>query len=335
MWGIGPLASGLLVGAGGALAYQVRTRPMDSAENRRAAARVLPTVKVPPGIKIERKDFVTSKNVRLSYLEFYPEVPSKAVVYVCHGFVDSTNWLWYARCVRFAEEGFTCIAVDLEGHGLSDGLLAYIPSFENMVTGAYEVFEKRKEEVFKNQKSFLVGESMGGAVALWMLLLFGQEKSKWDGAIFFAPMCKIAEDMIPPKPVVIVLEALAGLIPTWQVVPSPNVVDKAFRDPAYAKLVKEGPYYVDHPPRIATAVQLLYATQFIDKKMDDITIPFLLLHGAEDTVTDPKTSQELFDRSKSSDKTFKLYPKMWHALFEDPDRENAWKDIVSWLNDRL
>ena len=43
---------------------------------------------------------------------------------------------------------------------------------------------------------FLWGESMGGAIAVEMHL---RMKGEWDGAVFIAPMVKIADEMKPPK----------------------------------------------------------------------------------------------------------------------------------------
>ena len=176
---------------------------------------------------------------------------------------------------------------------------------------------------------------MGGAVALWMLLMFGQEPEKWTGVILLAPMCKIADEMMPHNAVISILVAMSGFVPTWPIVPSPNVVNKAFRDPKYLALVKQSPYYVDYPPRIQTAVELLEATILIDAKMEKITAPFLVLHGEADKVTDPKMSKELYERSPSKDKTLKLYPNVWHSIFEDPEGEQAWQDTFNWIKERL
>jgi alpha-beta hydrolase superfamily lysophospholipase len=41
---------------------------------------------------------------------------------------------------------------------------------------------------YKNQRRFLLGESMGGAV---VLMLHRKEPNYWDGAILVAPMCKV------------------------------------------------------------------------------------------------------------------------------------------------
>lgn len=45
-----------------------------------------------------------------------------------------------------------------------------------------------EKEEYKNKMRFLMGESMGGAVAL---LLHRKEPQFWDGAILVAPMCKV------------------------------------------------------------------------------------------------------------------------------------------------
>lgn len=68
-----------------------------------------------------------------------------------------------------------------------------------------------------------------------------------------------------------------------------------------------------------------------------VTIPFLLLHGGADAVTDPEVSAALHDQAKSFDKTFKLYPGMWHGLLTgepDDNCELVWHDILAWLDQR-
>lgn len=172
-------------------------------------------------------------------------------------------------------------------------------------------------------------QSMGGAVALWMVLQFGQDK--WDGLWLMCPMCKISDELTPPKVVVEVLTRMSNTFPTWPIVPSENIVDKAYRNKKYADLVKASPFYVDYNPRIMTALQLLKATQYIDANMEKITIPYVLIQGEGDTVTDPRTCAELLRRSQSADKTYKLYPGIWHGIYEDPDGAIAWKDTCEWL----
>lgn len=74
---------------------------------------------------------------------------------------------------------------------------------------------------------FLYGESMGGAVALKAHL---KDSSMWDGAILVAPMCKIADSMIPPWYLVKILIALAHIIPKAKLVSSNDIAEIGFRD---------------------------------------------------------------------------------------------------------
>jgi alpha-beta hydrolase superfamily lysophospholipase len=68
-----------------------------------------------------------------------------------------------------------------------------------------------------------------------------------------------------------------------------------------------------------------------------VTLPFLIVHGGADMVTDPSVSELLYRSAASEDKAFKLYPGMWHALTsgESPDNiRTVFQDIISWLNKR-
>jgi alpha-beta hydrolase superfamily lysophospholipase len=70
---------------------------------------------------------------------------------------------------------------------------------------------------------------------------------------------------------------------------------------------------------------------------EQVTLPFLVLHGEEDTVTDPDVSKALYDKASSVDKTMKLYPGMWHGLTSGEPDENielVFGDIISWLDER-
>ena len=95
---------------------------------------------------------------------------------------------------------------DCRGHGCSDGLFGYIPSFDSLVSQLHE-FIQHSKQLPENVKlsHFLIGESMGGAVAIRLLQTFGQEQ--WKGAVLLSPMCKISAKVAPPQPVIMVLSS--------------------------------------------------------------------------------------------------------------------------------
>ena len=66
-------------------------------------------------------------------------------------------------------------------------------------------------------------------------------------------------------------------------------------------------------------------------------MPFLVVHGGDDRVTSPSASKQLHEVAASSDKTFKLYPGMWHGLTSGEPIENintVFSDIIDWLDER-
>ncbi|RRT82241.1 hypothetical protein B296_00002782 [Ensete ventricosum] len=74
---------------------------------------------------------------------------------------------------------------------------------------------------------FILGEAMGGAVAL--KVHFKQPQS-WDGAILVAPMCKISDEIIPPWPVKQFLVAMAKVLPEKKLIPIKDLGELAYRD---------------------------------------------------------------------------------------------------------
>lgn len=72
--------------------------------------------------------------------------------------------------------------------------------------------------------------------------------------------------------------------------------------------------------------------------VDQVSLPFLVVHGGDDQVTDPSTSKLLYESACSTNKTFKLYEGMWHSLTYGELPENTdvvYSDIVAWLDDRV
>lgn len=68
-----------------------------------------------------------------------------------------------------------------------------------------------------------------------------------------------------------------------------------------------------------------------------VSAPLLILHGAEDKVTDPLVSQFLYEKACSKDKTLKIYEGGYHGILEgEPDERisSVHNDIISWLEFR-
>jgi len=66
-------------------------------------------------------------------------------------------------------------------------------------------------------------------------------------------------------------------------------------------------------------------------------LPVLLVHGKEDKVSDPKSTEEFFGKLSASDKVLSLYEGGFHELHNEPDgvKERLIKECIGWVNEHL
>ncbi|MHA1613696.1 MAG: serine aminopeptidase domain-containing protein, partial [Candidatus Thorarchaeota archaeon] len=66
-----------------------------------------------------------------------------------------------------------------------------------------------------------------------------------------------------------------------------------------------------------------------------ITHPVLVQQSGGDLILIPEKNKDFFDRISSEDKTWKLYPDLYHQPFEDEGGEEVLADIFAWIEERL
>ncbi|KAM7262924.1 hypothetical protein ACFE04_000607 [Oxalis oulophora] len=288
-------------------------------------------------VKYEEEFIVNSRGTKLFTCRWTPiNQEPKALIFLCHGYAMECSITMYSCGMRLANEGYAVYGIDYEGHGKSEGLDAFIDDFDRLVddvSNHYITICEKKEN--KGKMRYLLGESMGGAV---ILLLHRKNPHYWDGALLVAPMCKIADDIKPKPMVVSVLNKLIGIIPTWKIIPGQDIIDVAFKQPEIRKQIRENPYCYKGRPRLKTGYELLKVSMHLEQRLNEVTLPFIVLHGDDDKVTDKAVSKLLYDVASSSDKTLKLYPGMWHGLLygETPNNiDIIFNDLTSWLHQRV
>src|SRR5581483_10781141 len=111
-------------------------------------------------------------------------------------------------------------------------------------------------------------------------------------------------------------------------------IDDFSRDPKVVEECKNDPFVYQDGAPVHTAKELLNALGDISDRMEEVTVPFLVMHGAADKVTDPEASQDLAARAGSKDKTIKLYPNLVHDLLHEPEKQMVMGDVEAWLEAR-
>ncbi|KAB2017236.1 hypothetical protein ES319_D08G148200v1 [Gossypium barbadense] len=134
------------------------------------------------------------------------------------------------------------------------------------------------------------------------------------------------------------LTEVEEIIRKWKIVPTRNVIDTAFKDPIKRETIRKNKLIYQDKPGLKTALEMLRTSISLERGLNEVTLPFFVLHGEADIVTDPEVSKALYEKSSSSDKTIKPYPGMWHGLTSGEPDENieiVFTDITAWLDKQL
>ncbi|THG15368.1 uncharacterized protein LOC114270418 isoform X2 [Camellia sinensis] len=252
----------------------------------------------------------------------------RGVVVVLHGLNEHGD-----RYSEFAKElntnGYKVYAMDWIGHGGSDGLHAYVHSLDDAVTDTKSFIGKVLAEN-PGLPCFCFGHSTGAAIVLKAVL-----EPKLETCIAGVVLTSPAVGIQPSHPIITVLAPVFSfLFPRLQFSAANKQGIPVSRDPDALVAKYSDPLVYTGPIRIRTGYEILRITAYLQQNLRRLKVPFLVLHGTADTITDPEASKKLYEEASSTDKTIKLFEGFLHDLLFEPEREMIVKNIIDWLNIR-
>ncbi|KAL1820265.1 hypothetical protein ACET3Z_015134 [Daucus carota] len=284
-------------------------------------------------------EFITNSRGLKLFTQWWTPLPPTQIVGIIaavHGFTGESSWFVQLTAVHLAKHGFAVCAIDHQGHGYSEGLVAHIPDINPVVDDCIAFFDSFRARYAPSLPSFLYSESLGGAIALLITLRRSGSKP-YNGVVLNGAMCGISDKFKPAWPLEHFLSVVAAVIPTWQVIPTRgSIPDMSFRVDWKRKLAIASPRRSMARPRAATAQELLRVCRELQGRFEEIDVPLLIVHGGDDVVCDPACVEELYRRAASKDKTIKIYPGLLHQMIgeEEKDVETVFGDVVEWLKER-
>ncbi len=251
---------------------------------------------------------------------------ARSIVAVVHGYAEHSG-RYAGLAAHLVGHGHAVHTYDQRGHGRSDGRRAYVHAFDRYLDDL-DLFLASLQARFPEMPLFLFGHSMGGAVAALYCL---ERDAAVQGLLLSSPALKISQGVAP---ILQRLAAVVGRLLPW--LPTVRLDRRLLsRDPDVVAQAEQDPLNFHGRMPARSGAELLRATKRIGRQMEALTVPLLLLHGADDGLTDPAGSADLYRRAASPDKTFHRYDGLYHETFNEPERAQVLAALTGWLNERV
>ncbi|CAI0400413.1 unnamed protein product [Linum tenue] len=274
--------------------------------------------------------FITARGDTIFTQSWFPASGEiRGVVILMHGLNEHSG-----RYNEFAKQlnhnGFKVYGMDWIGHGGSDGLHAYVPCLDYAVSDLKSFLDKVIAEN-PGLPCFCFGHSTGGAIVL-KAALDPKVEASLAGMVLTSP----AVGVQPSHPIFVVLAPVfSALLPRFQISAANKKGMPVSRD-ADALIAKySDPLVYTGSIRVRTGYEILRSSTYLQQNLNRFNVPFLVLHGSADTVTDPEGSRKFYNEASSTDKTIKLLDGYLHDLLFEPERQDIMDCIIEWLNDRV
>jgi acylglycerol lipase len=249
----------------------------------------------------------------------------RAVVLALHGFNDYSN-AWSEPAKWWAEHGILTYALDQRGFGRAPnpGLWAGVDVMVRDVREALLTLGARHPDV----PLYLVGESMGGAVALTAMADWARDDIV-NGVIVAAPAVWARETMWWPYRAAL---WFAAHVMPWNLATARGIRVHPSDNTEMLRALGRDPLVIK-----ATRADAIWGlADMMDAGLaaaPKVRRPLLVLVGENDDIV-PRTAIEVMLQRLEAPYRLALYPKGYHMLFRDLNGELVWRDTAAWMDNR-
>ncbi|MEV6932443.1 lysophospholipase [Dactylosporangium sp. NPDC051485] len=259
---------------------------------------------------------------RIVYDAWTPESAAAGVVVLTHGMGEHARR--YDHVVaRLGELGLAVYAPDHRGHGRSGGRRMFVRSIAEY-TGDLGLLFAEVRSRHPGQEPFLIGHSMGAMIALAYAL---DHQAGLRGLVLSGTPVLPGKGI--PKPAIAVAKVLGRIAPGSPVQTLPSRLIS--KDPAVVARYDADPlvYHGKVPAGVGGA--MLTQMSVFQRRLPELTLPTLLLHGSEDGLVDAESSRLIAARAGSGDLTLHVYDGLHHEVYNEPEQDRVLDDLIGWL----
>lgn len=268
-------------------------------------------------MQIERQEgrFRAPDGTALYYRRWKPQVAEQGEMVIVHGAFEHSG-----RCLHvgqfFAEQGFDVRILDHRGFGQSEGHRCYIDRFDQYIEDLHHFV------TMTGERPVLIGHSMGGLIAFRYALAHCETIR---AVIVSSPWFR---EKVKASPILKVLAPVfSALLPRLHLVKVPPLQATANQEVNHRTAAD--PFFWDRP----TPRWYVELTRAADACLHcgELKVPLLYLQGGQDLLVSVEHGRQVFDRLQAPHKEYKLYPARYHEIFNDPQPEEVFQEILQWL----
>jgi acylglycerol lipase len=272
----------------------------------------------------------TSDGETLFVRRWNPKSEPAVSLLIFHGITGYSGPYGPMIAEQLADAGFGVFAMDLRGHGLSDGTRGDYPSGERLVNDLSETVALVRS---KSRKLVVLGHSLG---ALSAVMAVKNRPQDVDGLILLSAARKIRTGVYPKPKASAMIKTLIGaaLLRGSALIEYRRSGQLGLDDPLfdfhYSARFYSALYGVG-----AMKVMGMFRSGVLDSpnlKFDGkLQIPLLVSVGDHDELFSAEAAKEFCDGIDCDDKEFFVVPGARHAVFP----RDGWGPLVSWLGKRF
>ncbi|SFD56399.1 lysophospholipase [Bacillus sp. OV194] len=247
---------------------------------------------------------------------------AKGVVIMVHGAGEyHGRYEWVIQ--QFNLAGFHVLMGDLPGQGTTTRRRGHIDSFDEYIT-AIETWIGEAAHYYL--PVFLFGHSMGGLASIRAVT---ERSFDIKGIILSSPCLGLASQ--PSKGIDTLSRVLNKVAPSVKFAANIEPVNKTrneqvlLRDSTDTLLVDR--VSVRWYRELVNAMKMAHTHtgRFPN-------IPLLVIQAGDDRIVDKLAVRDWFNRIELHDKMYKEYPGLYHEVLNEPERDDVFKFIKSYLN---
>lgn len=270
--------------------------------------------------------FDGTDGVQIVYDVWTPDSQPRGVVILAHGYGEHARRYDHVAA-RFGAAGLITYALDHRGHGRSSGKRVYLRDISEY-TEDFRTLVGIAAADYPDLARIVLGHSMGGAV----VFAYGVDHPEDYTAMVLSGPAVAAQDSVSSV-TVLAAKLMGRLAPGMPVQDIPAAA--VSRDPEVVAAYEADPLV--HRGKVPAGIgrALIELGETMPQRASAITAPLLVVHGEGDSLIPVEGSRRLVECVGSRDVHLKVYPELYHEVFNEPEQELVLDDVTAWMESKL